>query len=229
MVRMAVDERGGRDAGGAHGDLVAGPGLLGHGLVKLPGDRTRVGENRFHVGRDADDFAPLGGLNAGLREAAADGVFIAKQARGHGLADDEDLRGGQGVARVEGTAGEHPGADGFEIAGTDAIDDRGGFLAAFGKFAAPDDISAGVIPGEEGGEGGDAGGGDPGQGFQAFHGETVEGGDPVRVGVAGGGEDDVAGDEVLGLPTGPAVIQLIEAMSHYQLSRGWGSLPIDVV
>ena len=158
-----ADEGGGRDAGGAHGDLIARAGLLGHGPVELIGYRTLVGENGFHIGRDADDFAPFVGTPARLVEATADGILITKQARGHGLVDDENLRKGQGVALVEGASGEHTCADGFEITGTHAIHDRGGFTAAFGKFAAFDDVFARVIPSKERREGGDAGGCDPGQ------------------------------------------------------------------
>jgi len=69
---------------------------------------------------------------------------LAKQARGHGLVDDENLGGRRGVALRENAPGEHAGADGFKVTRTDAVDDRDGLVPALGAVAALDEIPADV-------------------------------------------------------------------------------------
>ena len=54
--------------------------------------------------------------------------------------------GSRGVALVESTTGKHACANCFEIAGSNAVNHRGRFVAWFGKFLALDQILAGVRP-----------------------------------------------------------------------------------
>src|SRR6058998_9149 len=63
---------------------------------------------------------------------------------------------------------------------------------------------------EEGHRVGDAGGGDAGQGFEAFQGETLEVRDLLAARVGGGRELQGARDEVVGLPTVAAVVRLVD-------------------
>ena len=150
-------------------------------------------------------------LATGLGDAPAERALATKEATGHGLVDDEDLRGSEGVACVEGASVEHAGADGFEIVGTDAVDDGDGLMAGLGSLAAGDEVLAGLGQTEEGHRVGEAGGCDAGQRFETFQGEALEVRDLLAARVGGGREEHGAGDEVVGLPTVAAVVQLVEA------------------
>src|SRR5882762_7719927 len=111
-----VDETGRRDTGGAHGDFGEVPGFLGDRLVELVGShRDRIGIDRFDVADDSDDLSPFDGLATGLGDAPAERIFAREETTGHGLIDDEDFRGRERVAGVEGAPIEQAGADSFEI------------------------------------------------------------------------------------------------------------------
>jgi hypothetical protein len=75
-ARMPSMSVAGATPAAANGDLVAGAGAPGPGLVELVHDRSRVGQHRRHVGRDADNLAPLRRSVAGLREAPTDRISL---------------------------------------------------------------------------------------------------------------------------------------------------------
>jgi len=180
-------------------------------LVDLIDHGAGFGDRRFHVPHDADDLAPAGTGAVRFGEAPPEGIFTAEQSPGRGFADQKNLRRCGGVVLVEGAAGEHAGAEGIEIAGTHAVDDRGGFVAQRGTLAAFNDEFPGVRPVEEGGERREADRRNAGQGRKMFQGEALEGGDLLRVRVVAGWQQEGAGDQVVGSPAGAAIVQIIEA------------------
>src|SRR5207245_9685159 len=93
-----VDEGGRRDPGGAHGDLVEGPGFLGHGLVELVIHRDPIGVDRLDVADDSDDLSTFGRFATGLGCAPTERTFASKETTCHGLVDDEDAGGSEGIA-----------------------------------------------------------------------------------------------------------------------------------
>ena len=133
--------------------------------------------------------------DAGLRDAAADRVFLAEQRGRSRLADDEHLRRREDVAFVEGAPGEQTRLERLEVAGTDAVHDGGRFLPGLRKLASGDDVLPDVSPIKERREGRDAGGGNAGQRLQPFQREAMEAGDLLGVAVGSGREHDCAGDD----------------------------------
>src|SRR2546423_12876205 len=92
----------------------------------------------------------------------------------------------------------------------DTVNDSSGLAARSWKLAAFDHILADIAPVKERCEGRNAGRCDAGNTLESFECDTVEGGNPLTVRVAGGGEHHGSGHDVLGLPAGASIIQLIE-------------------
>src|SRR5438093_7139571 len=111
-----IHEDGRRDSSSAHGDFVEGPGFLAHRLVELVGrHRAPIGVDRLDVTDAAADLSPLDGFATGLGNAPTERTLAGKETTGHGLVDDEDFRGGEGVVCGDGACGGRTGGDGCEV------------------------------------------------------------------------------------------------------------------
>ena len=112
-------------------------------MVELIGHRDPIGEDRFDVADDADDLSPFGRLATGLGDAPAERALAPEESAGHGLVDDEDLRGSLRIGIVEGASAPEAGADGLEVMGTDAVDDGGGLMAGLRSLGTRDQVPLG--------------------------------------------------------------------------------------
>ncbi len=76
---------------------------------------------------------PLGTSETGLSQASTNRIFVSEESSGRGLANDENLWRGQGVAGVEGTSSEQVGLIGLKVVRTDAVNDCGRLAARLGR------------------------------------------------------------------------------------------------
>ena len=206
-----VDHDGGSDGGlGADGELKGSRWSLFYRLINAIGDGAGLRFDGLEVRHHADDLAPLRGRALEKGEAPADRVGVAEENSGGGLSDQEDAGRGGLVARQKGAAGEEAHGKGLKIAGADRVDHRRGFASAGGALAAFDEEFCGAGPIEKRHGRGEAGGFHAGERGEPLEGEPLEGGDFRRVGVGGGGQRDLASNDVGGLPAGASMAEFVE-------------------